>query len=161
MDRRLIALIWLGGIVLMVAIYAIGPQHFIAVCEQFIADTVWWLSDLIDTLMVRAFEVVRAAAIAMFVVFIVLAVVGMRRGLHSGGMLFGVTLVFLLLVRTDWYGSNGKWFAAAILTAVGAGVVTKRLIQPPRPGAPPGPWGAASRGGERPGAPWPPSRPPQ
>ena len=34
---------WLGGIVLMVALYAIGPQHFIAACEQFVADSMAWL----------------------------------------------------------------------------------------------------------------------
>jgi hypothetical protein len=154
MDRRIIALIWLGGIVLMVAIYAIGPQHFIAACEQFIADAVWWLNNFVDTLMRRAFEVVRAAAIAMYVVFVVLAVMAMRRGQRTGGMLLVVSVVFLLLVRTDWYGSDTRWFAAAVLTTVGAAVVTKRLIHAPQPRNPADPWGMALRGGgDRSGSP--------
>ena len=132
MDRRTIALIWLGGIVLMVAIYEIGPQHFIATCGQFIADAMAWLSDLIDTLMLRAFEVVRAAAIAMYAVFVVLAVLATWRGLRAGGMLFVVSVVFLLLVRTDWYAPGTKWFAAAVLAAVAAGALTKRLLHAPR-----------------------------
>jgi hypothetical protein len=165
MDRRAIGLIWLGGIVLMVAIYAIGPQHFIATCEQFIADAVGWLGDLIDTLMQRAFDAVRAAAIAMYVVFVVLAVLAMHRGLRTGGMLVVVSVVFLLLARTDWYGSDTRWFAAAVLTTIAAMVLTKRLIQAPRPRHPADPWGMApwgmrSRGGDRSGPPGAPSGPP-
>jgi hypothetical protein len=160
MDRRTIALIWLGGIVLMVAIYVIGPQHFIAACEQFLAEAMAWLSNLIDTLMLRAFEVVRAAAIAMYVVFVALAVLAMRRRLRTGGMLVVVSVVFLLLVRMDWYGSDGKWFAAAVLTAVAALVLTQRLIRAPRPRDPADPWGMASRGGgDRSGSPRTPSTP--
>jgi hypothetical protein len=162
-DRRTIGLIWAGGIVLMVAIYAIGPQHFIATCEQFVADAFSWLGNLIDTLMLRAFEVVRAAAIAMYAVFIVLAVLGMGRGLRTGGMLVVVSIVFLLLVRTDWYGSDTKWFAGAVLTAVAALVLTKRMIGAPRPRNPGDPWGIGWRrgGGRSDSSPRTPSRPPQ
>jgi hypothetical protein len=146
MDRRTIGLIWLGGIVLMVALYAIGPQHFIAVCEQFVADAVTWLSDLIETVMLRAFEVVRAAAIALYVVFVVLSVLAMQRGMHAGGALVVVSVVFLLLVRTSWYGADEKWFAALVLMAVAAGMLTRRLILAPRGRDPADPWGMASRG---------------
>ena len=160
MDRRTITLIWVGGGVLMLAIYTIGPQHFIATCEQFIADATAWLGNLIDTLMLRAFDVVRAAAIAMYVVFVVLAVLAMRRGQRTGGMLVVVSLVFLLLVRTDWYGSDARWFAAAVLTAVAALVLTKRLVHAPRPRDPADPWGMGRRGGGRSDAPRAPSGPP-
>jgi peptidoglycan/LPS O-acetylase OafA/YrhL len=147
-DRRIIALIWVSGIVLMVVIYAIGPQHFITACEQFIAEAMWWLSDLIDMLTLRAFEVVRAVAIAMYVVFGVLAVMATRRRLHPGGMLLVVSVVFLLLVRTDWYDPGTKWLAAAVLTTVAAGVLTKRLIDAPRRRDPADPWGVGPRGGD-------------
>jgi hypothetical protein len=162
MDRRTIALIWLGGIVLMLAIYVIGPQNFIATCEQFVADGVAWLGNLIDTLMLRAFEVVRAAAIAMYVVFVVLAVLAMGRGLRAGGMLFVVSAVFLLLVRTDWYAPGTKWLAACVLAAVAAGTLTKRLLHAPRPRNPADPWGVGSRGsGVRPDPHEAPSKPQQ
>ena len=147
MDRRTITLIWVGGGVLMLAIYAIGPEHFIATCAQFIDDALTWLSNLIETLMLRAFDVVRAAAIAMYAVFVVLAVSAMRRGLRAGGMLVVVSVAFLLLVRTDWYGSNTRWFAAAVVTAVAALVLTKRLVHASRPRNPADPWGMGVRGG--------------
>jgi hypothetical protein len=160
-DRRTITLIWVGGGVLMLAIYAIGPEHFIASCAQFVADAMTWLGNLIDTLMVRAFDVVRAAAIAMYAVFVVLAVLAMRRGQRVGGMLLVVSVVFLLLARTDWYGSDARWFAAAVLTAVAALVLTNRLIHAPRPRGPADPWGMGVRGADRADPPRAPSGPPQ
>ena len=145
LDRRIIALVWIGGGVLMAAVYAIGPQHFLAVCEAFIADAARFINDLAVTLMWRAFEVMRAAAIALYAVFVVLTVLAMQRGLRAGGMLLGVSLVFLLLVRTDWYDPGTKWLAAAVLTAVAAGVTTRRLLYAPPPGDPRDPWGMAYR----------------
>lgn len=162
MDRRVIGLIWLSGIVLMVAIYAIGPQHVIAACEQFVAHAMWWLSDLIDILTLRGFEAVRAAAIALYVVLVVLAVLAARRGVPSGGMLLVVTVVLLLLVGTGWVESGSKWLACAVLTAIAAGMLTKRLTLAPHPRDPADPWGVAARnGGNRSGSPWAPaSQPP-
>jgi hypothetical protein len=145
LDRRIIALVWIGGGVLMAAVYLIGPQHFLAACEAFIADTARFIDDLAVTLMWRAFEVMRAAAIALYAVFVVLAVLAMQRGLRAGGMLLGVSLVFLLLVRTDWYDPGTKWLAAAVLAAVAAGVTTKRLLYAAPPRDPADPWGAVYR----------------
>jgi hypothetical protein len=145
LDRRVIALVWIGGLVLMAAVYAIGPQNFLAACEATILAAARFLDDLVATLMWRAFEVMRAAAIALYVVFVVLAVLAMRRGLRVGGMLVGVSVVFLLLVRTDWYDPGTKWLAAALLTAIAAAVTTKRLLRagPPRDRG--NPWGIDAR----------------
>ena len=94
LDRRIIALVWICGIVLMAAVYAIGPQHFLAACEAFIAAAARFLDELAATLMWRAFEVTRAAAIALYAVFVVLAVLGdaarPARGRHAGGRHPGV-----------------------------------------------------------------------
>jgi hypothetical protein len=103
LDRRIVALVWVCGIMLMAAVYAIGPQHFLAACEASIVAAARFLDQLAATLMWRAFEVTRAAAISLYAVFVVLAVLAMRRGLRIGGMLVGVTLVFLPLVRTTGY----------------------------------------------------------
>ena len=46
-DRRTITLIWVGGGALMLAVYTIGPEHFIATCAQFIDDAMTWLSNLV------------------------------------------------------------------------------------------------------------------
>ncbi len=148
LDRRIIALVWVCGIMLMGAVYAIGPQHFLAACGAFIAAAVHFIDELAATLMWRAFEVTRAAAISLYAVFVVLAVLAMRRGLRIGGMLVGVTLVFLLLVRTDWYDPGTKWLAAALLTAVAAGATTKRLLYAPPSRGASDPWSSAYHGND-------------
>jgi hypothetical protein len=152
LDRRVIALVWVGGIVLAAAVYAIGPQQFLAACEAAIVSAARFVDEMIATLMWRAFEVLRAAAIALYVVFVVLTVLAMRRGTRMGGMLVGVSVVFLLLVRTDWYDPGTKWLAAALVAAVAAGVTTTRLLHSAPPRDPASPWGAAYRGNDRKGS---------
>jgi hypothetical protein len=141
LDRRIIGLVWIGGVLLMAAVYAIGPQHFLAECEAFVRAMAQVIDDLLTTLMWRAFEVMRAAAIALYAVFLVLSVLGIRRGLRVGGMLVGVSIVFLLLVRTDWYDPATKWLAAALVAAVAAAVTTRRLLHVPPSRDPANPWG--------------------
>jgi uncharacterized membrane protein YoaK (UPF0700 family) len=131
MDRRNIASIWLGGAVLMVALYVIGPSHFIQTVETLFTQFWSFVGDLIEALMQRAFDAVRAAAIALYVVFVVLALLAGHRGIRSGGALFVVTVLFVLLVGTQWYEPATKWFSAAMLAAVGAMVMTGRLMRPP------------------------------
>jgi membrane-associated phospholipid phosphatase len=130
MDRRTIASIWFGGVVLMVVLYIGGPQHVIELCQVYFAQFWSFIGDLIDALTQRAFDVVRAAAIALYVVFVVLALLAGHRGLRSGAALFVITLVFLMLVGTNWYAPGTKWFSAAVLAGVGAGMMTSRLMRP-------------------------------
>ena len=145
MDRKTIGLVWIGGIILMVALYYVGPQDFIQTCEFYLSQLWWWLGDLIDTLATRAFDALRAAAIALYAVFLVLTVLARRRGLRSGGAWFIVTVLFLLLVDTRWYDPGTRWFSAAVLAGVGAAVMTARLLHPPPPMRDPRyPWGAPS-----------------
>jgi hypothetical protein len=87
----------------------------------------------------RAFDAVRAAALALFAVFVVLAVLAHRRGLRSGGALVIVSALFLVLVETRWYERGTSWFSAAVLAGVGAAVMTGRLLHPPP--MPRSPWG--------------------
>lgn len=148
LDRRIILLVWLGGIILMLAVYAIGPQNFLATCEAFLSAAARFIDDLMATLMWRAFDVMRAAAIALYAVFVVLAVLALHRGLRTGGLLIVVSIVFLLLVRTDWYDPGTKWLAAALLAAVAAVVTTRRLLHGPSRRGPGNPWGAAYRSDE-------------
>src|SRR5579871_5042306 len=129
MDRRLLAAIWLGGIVLMVVLYMVGPQHFIQACEAFFRQFWWYIGNFIDMLMDRAFDAVRAAAIALYAVFVVLALLAGQRGLRSGSALFVVTVLFFVLVGTRWYDQGTKWFTAAVLAGVGALVMTNRLTR--------------------------------
>jgi len=143
LDRKTIGLVWIGGIILMAALYWIGPQHFIQTCEDLLSRLWWFLGDLIDTLAAKAFDAVRAAAIALYAVFLVLTILARRRGMHGGGAWLLVTILFLLLVGTRWYDPGTKWFAAAVLAGAGAAVMTGRLLHPPPiPRDPRYPWGA-------------------
>ena len=142
MERRTIGAIWVGGIVLMVALYVVGPQHFIRACEEFFGQFWTFVGELIDVLMQRAFDAVRAAAIALYVVFVVLALMAGRRGIRCGGALFVVTVLFAVLVGTGWYSPATGWFSAALVACVGALMMTGRLMRsPPMQRGPGDPWG--------------------
>jgi hypothetical protein len=129
MDRRTLAAIWLAGIVLMVLLYIVGPQNFIHACEAFFQQFWWYIGSFIDVLMERAFDAVRAAAIALYVVFVVLALLAGRRGFRGGGALFVVSVLFFVMVGTRWYDQGTKWFIAAVVAGVGALVMTNRLLR--------------------------------
>jgi hypothetical protein len=89
---------------------------------------------------------VRAAAIGLYFVFVVLGVLVSRRGGRSRAALIAVSLVFFGLVwhsAGDGFGVHTRWMAALLLTALAALSMTRRLVQPNpspwRPGAlPPG-----------------------
>jgi hypothetical protein len=141
LDRRTIGLIWIGGIVLMVAVYLIGPQDFIQACEAYLSRLWSLLGDLIDALSVRAFDALRAAAIALYAVFLVLALLAHWRGLRSVGTLVIVSLLFLLLVGTRWYEPGTRWFIAAVMAGAGAATMTTRVLRsPPMMRNPGSPW---------------------
>jgi len=145
-DRRTIGLIWLGGIILMVALYVVGPERFIAVFEDHLSRLWWFLEDTIQELARRAFEAVHAAAIALYAVFVALALTARWRGQRSGGALFLVTVLFLFLVGTRWYDPGTSWFIAALLAGIGAVVMTNRLMHRPTiPRGPHDPWRAGDR----------------
>ena len=89
-----------------------------------------------------ACRVLRAAAIALYVVFVVLALMAGHRGIRSGGALFVITVLFALLVGTGWYSPATGWFSAALVACVGALVMTGRLMRSPQTQRDPGnPWG--------------------
>lgn len=140
MRRESIAMIWIGGLVLAVALYLVGPDRFF--------DTVFAVLDGIDaafrnlvaTLGMQTYAVIRALAIAIYIVFAVLAVLASQRGHHGGGALIVVTVVCLILV---WHPYSiypaplSRWFAALALVVIGAVVMTQRLTAGPRNGPPP------------------------
>jgi hypothetical protein len=158
LDRRTIGLIWIGGVVLMVVVYLIGPQDFIQACEAYLSRLWWLLGNLIDALSVRAFDALRAAGIALYAVFLVLAFLAHRRGLRSGGALVIVSLLFLLLVGTHWYEPGTRWFIAAVMAGAGAATMTTRLLRSsPAKRNPGNPWGPSGyRPMDQTGAPPPP-----
>ncbi|HEY8288021.1 MAG TPA: hypothetical protein VIG49_02050 [Acetobacteraceae bacterium] len=154
MRRQTIGMIWVGGMVLAVLLYITGPDRFMAACLALIDHIDALFHDFLFLLGMQAFNVVRALAIANYIVFIVLAFLAAQRGIRSIWALIVVSTVYLLLVwRPEAVGETaiGRWFTALLIATVGAAVMTQRLMYSPgRRGGPPR---------EPPGSSWPP-RPP-
>lgn len=138
-----VSVIWISGIVLAVLFYVVGPDQFL---QRFV-DALDRLNEsihgLVLSLGVQAYDVVHAAALALLVVFVLLAFVAARRGFHTGWSLIVLPLVFLFLVwRPFAYGpaSIGRWLAALVLALFGALAMTRRLTGPPPSQS--GPWAA-------------------
>ena len=128
MRRNTIALVWLGGILLAAVVYASGPGRFIYATLATLDHALWEFQAWIGFVAVQAFDLVRAAAIALFAVFLVLGVMASQRGRASG--LIGVTVLFLALVMLGGYESRFCWLAALAVAGAGALHMTRRLIEP-------------------------------
>jgi hypothetical protein len=132
-DQRTITLIWIGGGVLALLVYLAGPDAFLS--------NVWGVLDNLEDsfrrvlafLGTQAFDVVRAAAIAIYIVFLVLGGLALHRGVRAIGVLIFVSLAMLLLVwrpHEASYVSSTRWLAALSLSLIGAVVLTQRLVNP-------------------------------
>ena len=139
MNRSTVGLVWVCGLVLMVALYAIGPGNFVYAVEEAFSQAWWFLDRLFTVLALQALDLVRAAAIALYVVFLALAIMARQRGHRTGGAIALVSLLFLFLVRYEWYAPGTRWFVAAVVCGVGAISMTSRLLRPPPPRNA-GPW---------------------
>jgi hypothetical protein len=142
-------MIWIGGLVLAVALYMIGPDRFFDVCFAVIDAIDAVFRNLVTALGAQTYGVVRALAIALYVVFLVLAVLASHRGHRGIGALIVVSAIFLMMVwrpYDDFPAPISRWIAALILVLVGAVVMTQRLVAPPfRREGPPPPYPPGSR----------------
>ena len=134
MRRETVLAIWIGGLILAVALYFIGPDRFFDACLALIDAVNMSFRNVIAMLGVQAYAVIRALAIAIYIVFVVLAFLASQRGHRGLTALLVVTTVFLVLVWRpyDHYPAPiGRWAAALILAVVGAVVMTQRLTAGP------------------------------
>ena len=137
MDRNTLTLVWIGGAVLAVLVYVIGPDHFLTGLWGILDNVEAAFHALLSFLGTQAFNVVRAVAIALYILFLVLGVIALQKGVRSVGALIVVTLGFLILVwRPDAasYVSTSRWLTALLLAIVGAVVLTQRLLDSQRQG---------------------------
>jgi len=81
--RESILMIWIGGLVLAGALYLIGPDRFLDTCVDLINAIDIAFRNLVATLGAQTYRVVRALAIAIYLVFVVLAFLSSQRG-HRG-----------------------------------------------------------------------------
>ncbi|HEX2940454.1 MAG TPA: hypothetical protein VHO91_05345 [Rhodopila sp.] len=138
-------MIWIGGFVLAVLLYIIGPDRFFDSVINTLDSIGFSFRAFVATLGAQAFGVIRAAAIALYVVFAVLAFLSAQRHHRGIGALIGVSIVFLLLVwrpYSEFPAPIGSWFAALVLVFAAAAVMTQRLLVPPpmRHNGPPPPF---------------------
>ncbi|MEO9188891.1 MAG: hypothetical protein ABI224_02645 [Acetobacteraceae bacterium] len=128
MRRNTVALVWLGGILLAAVVYVSGPGRFIMATIAGLDHAVWAFETWVGFFAAQAFDLVRAAAIALFAVFLALGVIAGQRG--RGGGMVGVTVLFLGLVGLGGYESRFCWLAALVVAAAGALNMTRRLTEP-------------------------------
>jgi predicted DNA repair protein MutK len=83
--RETIAIIWIGGLLLAVALYAVGPDRFLDACLDFLNGIEAVFHSLVYSLGAQVFGIVRALAIAIYVVFVVLAFLAAQRGQRGSG----------------------------------------------------------------------------
>jgi hypothetical protein len=136
--QQTILSIWAGGIVLAIVLYAIGPDRFVSACLDSLLLAEAAFRNLMLSLGMHAYNLVRAAAIAMYVVFAVLGGMAAFRGLRAWSALIIVTGVFLVLVwRPEEIDPTpvGRWLAGLVLCLAAAFAMTRRLTAPPATGA--------------------------
>jgi hypothetical protein len=145
-NRNIVALVWLGGVVLAVALYLVGPGSFIGASLAALSRVEWVIANSIAFLSAQTFDLVRAAAIALFVVFLVLGGLAKQKGVGRGGGLVGLSVLFVVLIALGGYQSRFCWLAALLVAGAGAVSMTQRLLSPPLRGL----WrfGAYRNGGE-------------
>ena len=146
MGRNIVALVWFGGLVLALALYLIGSGPFINATLAALARAEWAIANGITYLSTQTFDLVRSAAIALFVVFLVLGTLAKQRGVGRGSGLVGLSVLFVVLIALGGYQSRFCWLAALLVAGAGAIGMTQRLLGPP----PHGPWrtGSYRHGGE-------------
>ncbi len=142
MSRNTVALIWLAGIVLAILLYVAGPGHFIGLMLAGVDRAEWVVANAIGFLSMQTFDLVRAAAIALFAVFLALGGLASQRGVGRGSGLVGVSVLFVVLIVIGGYDSRFCWFAALLVAGAGAVSMTQRLLW----GPPRSPW---QTGGDR------------
>jgi hypothetical protein len=141
-DRQTITYVWIGGAALALLVYFAGPDTFLSAVWGALDNLEAAFHAFLSFLGAQAFDVVRAAAIAVYIVFLILGFLALQRGRKAVGSLIFVTLCFLILVwRPDAasYVSSTRWLAALALGIIGAVVLTQRLLEPPRTPFPPPP----------------------
>jgi len=131
MRDRTIGIVWASGLALAALVYVVGPDQFLH--HLFTgADA---LADLLQTALLdagaRAYDIVRALAIACFGVFFALCIIASGRGLPARGLMLVVTLLFLVLVWHEGPDATGHWLLAFVLAAAGASSMTRRLAEAP------------------------------
>lgn len=130
MNRSIVASIWVGGAVLALLLYAVGPFDVMQGLWLAIDRVQYVLGHSVAVLLRQSFGLIHAVALALFAVFLVLAALGGQRGVRGGGVA-GVSALFVGLIVVGGYGSRLCWLAALLVALAGALHMTQRLTGGP------------------------------
>ncbi len=128
MHRNTVLLIWVLGVLLALLLVFAGPNPVQHALEG-VLDRVETLLDRLDG---PTMQVVRAAAIALYCVFLALCVVALRLGLPALGTAIVVSVLFLLLAgyvfAWVFYLRHPHWGMALILSLFASLTMTRRVL---------------------------------
>ena len=129
MRRDPVVLAWTAGLALAVLVYWLGPERFLFRVMDSLHVLGWRIGEFVSDLSAASLDMVRALAIGLYATFVVLGIAVLRRGGRARAMLLIVSVLFFLLADGALDGGmpNSRWFAALLLAAAGAAVMTARL----------------------------------
>jgi hypothetical protein len=143
MRERTITAIWAGGVVLALLIYLVGPDRFVWDVQNITEAFGIFAAQVAAQIGTISFDLLRALAIALFVVFIGLSIIALQRGIRGKLLIVVVIGGFLALVgrpgydASSWDYARKGWVAALFLAAVGSALMTRRLAWRPPARLPP------------------------
>ena len=133
-----VLLAWVLGLAVAVLSYAVGPDQLVALVAGAAAsfgDAVARAARLFGAL---TLDLVRGLAVGAFATFVVLCLLALRRGIRARAALGAVVLLWCLLVVGAGPDAQERWSAALLLAAVGALVITRRILLHAQPAVPAG-----------------------
>ena len=127
MQNRTVTIVWVAGLLLAIFIYALGPDDTLAALFGLADRAGLAIQRAANALGGRAFDILRALAVACFAVFFALCVVATGRGRPTLWLMLGVSVLFLALVWHQGREATGHWTLALLLSAAAALNVTRRV----------------------------------
>ncbi len=127
--RRPVAIVWIVGLLIALLLYLRQPEHVIDSIALALNDVEQRFDGFIISLSHQSILIVRALAIALFIVFVALAIIAGQRGLPARRMLLVVAFLYIVLL---WHPFSGlilarDWVFAFLISAVASLVMTRRL----------------------------------
>ncbi len=130
--RRPVAIVWIVGLLLALLLYLRQPEYILETLTLTLSQLEQRFDGVIISLSHQSILIIRALAIALFVVFVALAVIAAQRGLPARRMLLVVAFLYIVLL---WHPFSGlilarDWVFAFLISAVASLVMTRRLAGP-------------------------------
>ena len=128
MKRDPVSLVWVVGLALAVLFYALDPGRVAEQLGAFLSALASQIDYAFAQITFAAADVVRAAALGLFAVFVALCLLSIRRGGRGRAALRLGSAAFLFLVVVNDAGPDERrWGEALLLAGTGALIMTRRV----------------------------------